>query len=99
VLKWSSGLVRLTDHGLQPTAFGWIRQVQGENRRGDCPENVRVAAITLPPQHRVEGTGAEGLARAVAAEFVHVEAEAAKGHVLDEGDSAFVEDVADLFGT
>ena len=31
VLKWSSGPVRLTDGGLRPTAFGRIRQVQGED--------------------------------------------------------------------
>ena len=78
------------------TAFGRIRQVQGENRLGDCPENVRLESVRGPIVHCGRGEAAQGFARVLAEELVEVEGEVAVGHELDGRDPTFHEYLSDL---
>ena len=47
-------------------------------------QHLRFAAVAFPAEDRVEGAEAEGLTRVVAEELVHVQAEVAVDHELDE---------------
>jgi hypothetical protein len=96
---YTSSKVSVKLSSFDPDWLGPVQvHVQGKHLSADFSEYFWFASVTFPAEDGIEYTEAQRFARVVAAEFVHVQAEAAVERELDERDAVLHNDVADLLG-